>query len=207
MDIAKVKTCPEREKYVCVLMDEMHIKADLVYDKHTGKVHCYNVILIKFYSRNHNAGAMIGFTNIGEVNSSLAKLERSLEGEQEENEFADHMLVLMVRGLFSNLQFPYVQFPCTNLSGEQLYHPFWTAVGRLERCGFRVMAITCDGLSAKRRLFLLHHQTKSPDTNHWVLNPYSDDGRKMFFISDPPHLIKTVRNAWANSKRKLWVSP
>lgn len=37
MTIGKVTTCPEREKYVCVLMDEMHIKSDLVYDKHSGK--------------------------------------------------------------------------------------------------------------------------------------------------------------------------
>ena len=37
MDIAKIRTCPEREKYVCILIDEMHIKANLVYDKHTGE--------------------------------------------------------------------------------------------------------------------------------------------------------------------------
>jgi hypothetical protein len=80
------------------------------------------------------------------------------------------------------------------------------SLGRLERRGFRVMALTCDGLSANRRLFLLHHQTNSPASSHWVLNPYSDDGRNLFFIYDPPHLIKTVRNAWDNSKRRLWVS-
>ena len=37
MSIGKVATCPERDKYVCILMDEMHIKAELVYDKHTGE--------------------------------------------------------------------------------------------------------------------------------------------------------------------------
>ena len=36
MSLAKINTCPERKKYVCILIDEMHIKADLVYDKHTG---------------------------------------------------------------------------------------------------------------------------------------------------------------------------
>ena len=36
MSVAQIKTCPEREKYVALLMDEMHIKSDLVYDKHTG---------------------------------------------------------------------------------------------------------------------------------------------------------------------------
>ena len=27
--------CPEREKYIALVMDEMHIKEDIVYDKHT----------------------------------------------------------------------------------------------------------------------------------------------------------------------------
>lgn len=36
MDIAKVSTCPDREKCVLLIMDEMHVREDLVYDKHTG---------------------------------------------------------------------------------------------------------------------------------------------------------------------------
>lgn len=36
MRVAMIDSCPEREKYVIILMDEMHIKANLVYDKHSG---------------------------------------------------------------------------------------------------------------------------------------------------------------------------
>lgn len=36
MSLAKIETCPERERYVAILMDEMHIKENLVYNKHTG---------------------------------------------------------------------------------------------------------------------------------------------------------------------------
>ena len=36
MEAAKIHSCPEREKYVLTSMDEMHIREDLVYDKHTG---------------------------------------------------------------------------------------------------------------------------------------------------------------------------
>lgn len=36
MDVADIANCPEREKYVVILMDEMHVKENLVYDKHTG---------------------------------------------------------------------------------------------------------------------------------------------------------------------------
>ena len=36
-DMANISSCPERGKYVILLMDEMHIRDDIVYDKHTGK--------------------------------------------------------------------------------------------------------------------------------------------------------------------------
>ena len=36
MQAANIHSCPEREKYVIIIMDEMHIKEDIVYNKHTG---------------------------------------------------------------------------------------------------------------------------------------------------------------------------
>ena len=84
-----------------------------------------------------------------------------------------------------------------------MYTPFWEAVGRLEKCGFCVMALVCDGLAANRRLFKVHDQSHAGEV-YKVQNPYSN-GRDLFFLSAPPHLIKTVRNAWSNSKRRLWV--
>jgi hypothetical protein len=86
-----------------------------------------------------------------------------------------------------------------------MYHPFWESVKRLERCGFKVMALTCDGLAANRLLYKLHSPRKK-ELTYSVLNPYASPSRQLYFFSDPPHLMKTVRNAWANSKRKLEVS-
>ncbi len=40
MDIANINSCPERDKYVILLMNEMHVKEDLVYDKHSGIYTC-----------------------------------------------------------------------------------------------------------------------------------------------------------------------
>lgn len=151
-------------------------------------------------------GALIGFTNLGDITSHLAEFERSLESDRfPTNSIANSMLVLMVRGLFSQLKFPYAQFPSTSLCGHEMYEVVWDTVGRLECCGFKVLALTCDGLAANRRLFALHH----PDNCEFVykvVNPYASDGRYLYFLSDPPHLIKTVRNAWCNSSRNLWVS-
>ncbi len=117
-------------------------------------------------------------------------------------ELAKSMMVIMVRGLFTKLQFAYAQFPCASVCGYHLYDIFWEAVQRLERCGFKVMACTCDGLSVNRNFFKLHNKEKSV---HKVRNPYSEEKRYIFFMSDPPHLIKTTRNCWNSTKRLMWV--
>ena len=120
---SKVESCcPEREKCVILLLDEMHIREDLVFDKHTG--------------------AIIGFTNLGDINDHLLHFEQSLSSSTPASpKLIKTMMVFMVRGLFSKLQFAYVQFPCADLSGDLLYEPFWEAVGQLENCGLKVGCI------------------------------------------------------------------
>ena len=120
MQAARVYVFPEREKCIMILLDEMYIHEDIVYDKHSG--------------------AMIVFTNLGEINEYLAAFEKSkLEHKPKCPDPAKTMMVFMVRGLFNSLQFPYAQFPCANLSGDMLYDPFWEAVMRIENCGLKVL--------------------------------------------------------------------
>lgn len=38
---AKLDLCAEQDKCVIILMDEMHIKEGIVYDKHTGNKNSY----------------------------------------------------------------------------------------------------------------------------------------------------------------------
>eukprot|EP00731_Ephydatia_muelleri_P014320 Em0008g40a len=114
---ANVDTCSEREKYVLLLIDEMYVREDLVFDRYTGKI--------------------IGFANMGDINNHLAKLEASLVSGDTSPPLAKTMVVIMIRGIFSKLQYPYAQFPCCALSGDQLYDPFWEAVGRVENCGLK----------------------------------------------------------------------
>ena len=37
-----------------------------------------------------------------------------------------------------------------------------------------------------------------------VPSPYSTDGRDLLFFSDPPHLLKTVRNCFTSKSRNLY---
>ena len=121
-------------------------------------------------------GSLIGFTNLGDINSHLQAYERNLEDESQAA-VANSMLVFLVQGLFSNLEFPYVQFPCVELSGEQMYDPFWESVSRLEWCGFCVLALVSDGLAANRRLLKIHGDsslfTKSKTCMHLMDSLYS----------------------------------
>ena len=99
------------------------------------------------------------------------------------------MFVIMVRGIFSKLCFPYAQFAATTLSGKMLFDPLWEAVSRLEQCGFKVLTITADGASSNQSFKKLHGICGS--SGYRTLNPHAAKERYIYSISDPLHLIKT----------------
>ena len=108
------------EKLVVILIDEMYVREDLVYEKQTKR--------------------LVGFTSLGDMNDHLLAFERSIEDScaEDVDDLAKTMMVFMVRGIFTKLRFPYAQFPCSSVTGDLLYQPFWTAVYRLERMEFKV---------------------------------------------------------------------
>ena len=108
MQAANLASCQEWQRLVILLLDEMHIKEDLVYEKHSGR--------------------MIGFTNLGDINNHLLAFERAVEhNEDSEPVLAKSMMTFMVRGLFTPLWFAYVQYPCAEMTGDLLFQPFWQA--------------------------------------------------------------------------------
>ena len=58
--------------------------------------------------------------------------------------------------------------------------------------------MTADGASPNRKFFRMH---KTPELSipHKAKNLYARDDCWVYFISDPCHLIKTVRNCWSHS--------
>ena len=80
MEAAEVRTCPECNKCVLLLLNEMHIQEDLVYDEHEGEP--------------------IGFTNPGDINDHLDAYEKALSDDQEPPSLVKSVLVFMVQGLF-----------------------------------------------------------------------------------------------------------
>lgn len=87
-----------------------------------------------------STGKLIGFTAMGDINDHLLAFEKSFDDEQSgEEEVAKTMMVFMVWGLLTWLRFPYAQFPCSDVTGDLLYSPFWEAVSRLERMELKVL--------------------------------------------------------------------
>lgn len=123
---------------------------------------------------------------------------------QEPKAIATHVLAVMARSLTSGFCYPIAYFPTKNIDGYQLVPIIWEAVMILEMVGVQVRALVCDGASQNRKFFKLHEMedniNKSCDgTVYWVYNRFAEDERKIFFIRDPPHLMKTLRNNIENS--------
>ena len=124
LQAARLESSPSYHTLIAVLIDEMAIKEDLVYEKHGGR--------------------LVGFVNLGDINNHLLQFEQSLNDEEEDHPvLAKSMICFMVKGLFSKLRFPYTQFPCTSITGEQIFTTFWQAVFRLERMGLKVLIQWC----------------------------------------------------------------
>ena len=83
----------EVKQHIIVVCDEVKVKDGIVYDKHSCQV--------------------IGFTSLGDINSHLLDFERSLGTDQLEPSVAKyiHILVFIVRGQITPLEFPYAQYP------------------------------------------------------------------------------------------------
>ena len=97
MKAAKLSSCEEYQKYVGILIDEMHIREEMIHSKHKG--------------------CLSGFANLGNINEQLLKFEKSLNDTGTESTCTDQadnvaktMMVFMVKGLFTSLAFPYAFF-------------------------------------------------------------------------------------------------
>ena len=79
---SNINGCDERDKQVLLLIDEMHVKEDLVYDKHTGKI--------------------IGLINMSDINSQLLAFESRMRDSDTEDmmRLANSVTTIMIKGLF-----------------------------------------------------------------------------------------------------------
>ena len=120
--------------------------------------------------------------------------QESQNDEKPEEKLATHVLQFFYKSLFAKFEFPCSFFLTKGITALKLNRLFWQAVSLFHGFGFSVMVTCCDG-AAENRAFVnmnITDKCKSMCHNHFSNAP-------LFFISDPPHLIKKLRNNLHNS--------
>ena len=184
--IEKTKDFSQAERYFVLAMDEMKIQEDLVWDKNTGD--------------------LIGFVDLGDTELNYGTFKGKV------NTVASHVLVFLLRSMINPIKFSFANFATTSASSFQLFPLFWKAVSILElQCNLKVISVTCDGASANRGFFKMHKHLNNNDdaVTFKVENMFTEEERYIYFVADPPHLMKTARNCLSNSgsgrcSRLMW---
>ena len=96
--------------------------------------------------------------NLGDVNNQLDKFEREASDAVKQPEVANHILAIMVRGIFIHLRFLYAHFPTKSVHADYLFSIVWEAIERLENLGLKVLVVTADGVSPNRKFFRMHRK-------------------------------------------------
>ena len=175
----RIEHLDEHDKNVSLLFDEMKVQSELAYSKSTGK--------------------LIGFVEMDTLDREINKLAQSCSGKIQEREVATSALAFMARGVYSNFQFTFAYFATKSLTCEMIFPLAWNAVANLEMIGLKVRCFVCDGASSNRKFYKMHVSEEDGTSLPYFATNLCSQNRKIFFICDVPHLIKTVRNNWENS--------
>ena len=127
--------------------------------------------------------------------------------EEDQDDIASHAFMIMARGIFSSKKQAVALFPSSALRSGEIYDCVFKSVIALESAGLKVRAIVSDGASCNRKFYKL---CSASEDAHYAINPV-DEERKIYFVCDVPHLLKTTRNNLENSgfnrcSRNLQVS-
>ncbi len=102
------------------------------------------------------------------------------------------ILAVMVRGLLFNLEFPLAHFSTSG--ADYLFPIVWEAIRLLETAELKVLSVVCDGASPNRIIPRMHKLSNESSLCYKSRNEYSNDERFVYFISNPPHLMKPRQN-------------
>ena len=126
---------------------------------------------------------LIGFTDLQDAEILDGKPTKPTDN------LATHVLQIFFRSLFFNFDYPCAFFLTKEATSLQLKRIFWQGVSMLHIFDFEILICCCDGASSNRSFITLNIEDT---TLGFCQNIYS--GMPVFFLSDPPHLIKKLRN-------------
>lgn len=158
----------------CLMLDEMSIRKEISLEKHSQNIW--------------------GYVDVGANNKD------SLNNDQDE---ATQALVLMVVGINDNFKIPIGYFFINKITGLEKANLIKEALHQISETGVKILALTCDGPQVHFKMMAeLGCSIKDPSNlTSFFLNPV--DNTPVHVIFDVCHMLKLVRNNWANSK--IWI--
>lgn len=127
-------------------------------------------------------------------NSKLDKIigyEYNID-QNSQPKLATHALVFMVRGLCKKWKQVFGSFFSSNtLSASLLQNLLTNAITKILDCGLNPICVVCDQGTNNQEL---SHKLKISESKPYF---YVND-HKVFFVHDPPHLVKCMRNNFKN---------
>jgi len=131
---------------------------------------------------NKYTDQLVGFIALDSVSDHILEFERVCQsnGTTRKPDLASHMLVLLVRGIWTGLKFPHAQFPTTGAVFHQLYPTVMEAVMRLEIMGFKVISLISDGSSPNYKVYCLMRDPSDVITPGYCCpNPFTNEDRRL----------------------------
>lgn len=105
--------------------------------------------------------------------------------------------VFMIQSLLSAHKDVAHILPVANIEAAGLHEALRKTILELEKAGLTVIAVITDNNSINRKVMSLFSKTRTVD----IVYPHpADDSRPLFYVVDPVHLLKCVRNNWLNQK-------
>lgn len=183
-------------RYLAMSLDEMKIRANIVYDKRTDQ-------MVGFVDSTETVSTFlcIGFLSlINFLPFQMNALEPELQPDADKSHLiATDVLVVFIRGIATGFQRAVAWFPVRRLTAGEIMSIIWTTKQRLEFLSFKdgyprfkLLSITCDGLAANHLFFKLHGADTS-QLQYKAKDPFDPDNF-VYFLIDPPHLMKTMKN-------------
>ncbi|KAK3920840.1 Transposable element P transposase [Frankliniella fusca] len=171
------------KKFHNLLMDEIHICQKLVYRKSDGR--------------------LVGYVKLNEAEAELKQLEVAIQNSTvSQPDVATCVLAFMLKGVSNSVKEVIAAYPSAAMKKEFLFDRVWEVIPACERRGISILALVSDGCAVNRAFIAMHTPATNSDIHPGLVfdtkNPCAPD-RNLYFIADPPHLLKTIRNNFAKS--------
>ena len=139
---------------------------------------------------NPSTFELVGFTDLDDDETELPSIGQLKESDSRpENKLATHFLQFYFKSLFAKFDFPCAFFLTRGVTAQKLNRLFWQGVSILHGFDFTILLACCDGAPENRAFMNMNGNNASHSRCY---NPFSR--KPLFFISDPPHLLKKLRN-------------